>query len=103
ALMLKTVIHDWYDEEAAAILANCRKALGPGGVVLLVERIAPELAGEDPDDLEVIRTDMLMLTAAGGQERTRRWVETLFSKAGMKLQSVTMTASAFAVLEAVSV
>jgi hypothetical protein len=98
AYSLKMIIHDWDDEKSLAILGNCRKAMAPGAVVLVMEKIAPELAG--PADYATIRGDMLMLTAAGGRERTRGEYEALFSQAGLALTGITSTASGFSVLEA---
>ena len=38
AYLLKWIIHDWQDAEAAAILANCRRAMARDARVLVVER-----------------------------------------------------------------
>ena len=37
AYLMKSVIHDWDDERACRILANCRRAVPDDGVLLLVE------------------------------------------------------------------
>ena len=100
AYTMKMIIHDWQDEEAVLILRNCRKALGPGGLVLVMEHIAPDLAGEASGDYVTIRGDIVMLTAAGGMERTRGQFEALLDRAGLKLQRIVPTASGFAILEA---
>jgi hypothetical protein len=100
--MLKMIIHDWPDEEAVAILANCRKAAGAKGRVLVMERIAPELASTDADAQVPIRQDIIMLTAAGGLERTEAQYRTLFARAGLKLDAIVPTSSGFSVLEAAS-
>jgi hypothetical protein len=42
AYLLKWIVHDWQDDAAAKILANCRSAMAPGGGVLLVEIVMPE-------------------------------------------------------------
>ena len=34
---MKSIIHDWDDEQSRAILINCRKAVPSDGVLLLVE------------------------------------------------------------------
>ncbi len=41
AYLLKSVIHDWDDEQSIAILVNCRKAMAAGAKLLLVERVMP--------------------------------------------------------------
>ncbi len=103
AYMLKSIIHDWDDDEAVHILANCAAAAGAGGRVLVIDRIAPELAGDDPVDVVTFQGDMMMLTANGGMERTLAEFEALYARAGLALQSVTQTASGFAVMETTAV
>src|SRR5262249_26345909 len=66
ACILKSVIHDWDDQQAAAILRNCRGAVGPGGRVLLAEMVIPP--GNDPHVGKLL--DLEMLVMAGGRERT---------------------------------
>ena len=99
AYTLKMIIHDWDDDEALRILTNCRLAAGAEGRVLVMEQIAPELAGDDADGVIAFRADMLMLTAAGGLERTLSEYEALYARAGLRLESVTRTASSFSVME----
>ena len=99
AYMLKSIIHDWDDAEAVSILRNCATAAGTKGRVLVMDRLAPELAGEDPADLTTFRSDMIMLTANGGLERTLADFEALYAQAGLTLVGVTRTASGFAVME----
>ncbi len=103
AYMLKSIIHDWDDAEAVQILRNCAAAAGAEGRVLVIDRIAPELAGEDPTDLVTFQGDMMMLTANGGMERTLAEFEALYARAGLALRSVTQTASGFAVMETTAV
>ena len=102
AYMLKMIIHDWDDEHAVPILANCAKAAGADGVVLVMERIAPERVGQDPADQITIRGDLIMLTAAGGLERTEAEYRALFAKSGLKIRTITPTASGFAIMETVA-
>jgi orsellinic acid C2-O-methyltransferase len=63
AYLLKGVIHDWPDKDAARILRNTRRAIRPGGSLLLIEGIADSTARP----VGVI--DLLMLVV-GGRERT---------------------------------
>ena len=66
AYVLKAIIHDWEDEEAVAILHTCRAAIVPGGSLLLVER----LLGPPNECPEAKLSDLNMLVAPGGRERT---------------------------------
>jgi len=102
AYMLKSIIHDWDDDEAVRILGNCAAAAGAEGRVLVMDRLAPELAGEDPADVTTIRSDLMMLTANGGLERTLAEFEALYAAAGLRLESVTRTASGFAVMQTIA-
>jgi hypothetical protein len=100
AYMLKMIIHDWDDDHALPILSNCARAAGRDGLVLVMERIAPERVGEDPADNITIRGDIIMLTAAGGLERTEAEYRTLLGKAGLRIRRIVPTASGFAIIEA---
>jgi hypothetical protein len=44
AYLLSRVLHDWNDADAGRILASCRRAMGPGSRLLIVEAILPERA-----------------------------------------------------------
>lgn len=39
AYVLSHIIHDWTDEQCATILGNCRRAIKPGGRLLIVEMV----------------------------------------------------------------
>jgi hypothetical protein len=99
AYLMKYIIHDWNDEQAAGILGNCRAAMAPGGRVLVVEHVIQ--SGNAPDWAKLLDINMLVLP--GGQERTRAEFGELFKRAGLRLARVHPTASALFVLEAVAV
>jgi hypothetical protein len=90
AYLLSRVLHDWNDEDAGRILANCRTAMPPGARLLVVEAILPERAGDAP---EVIRMDLHMLILLGAQERTEAEFRRLLGDAGFTVQRVVRTAS----------
>lgn len=97
--LMKSVIHDWDDEQARAILMNCRKAVPRGGVLLLVEFA---LAGENLPSLGKV-VDLIMLVLTGGRERTVDEYRDLLDSAGFRLNKVVPTAAEFAVIEAIPV
>lgn len=99
AYLLKSIIHDWYDDDAVRILQACRRAAGERAVVLVMDRIVPETVKPDAEDYGIIRSDMLMLTAAGGKERTEAEFRGIFGRAGLKLERIVPTASGFSILE----
>jgi hypothetical protein len=96
AYLLKSIIHDWEDEEAIAILRTVRQQDAP---VLLVERVvAPP--NEEP---ETKFSDLNMLVGPGGRERTPDEFVALFAAAGYALGADVPTESGLHVLEAAPV
>jgi hypothetical protein len=79
--ILKSILHDWPDEEAAAILRNIRGAIPIRTKLLIVDLIVMEKGM----DLEPFYMDLLMLTVFGGKERTVPQFETLLAETGFKL------------------
>ncbi|TDP90590.1 methyltransferase [Labedaea rhizosphaerae] len=79
--LLKNILHDWDDERAALILANCRRAVPDGGRVLLVESVLPaRVDPAGPPDAYLM--DINMLVNFGGRERTEAEFHALLSAAG---------------------
>ncbi len=77
AYLLRAVLHDWEDAEAAAILRTCRRAMGPDARLLVLEWV---LAG--PNEGRAAKfSDLNMLVSPGGQERTREEYAALFEAA----------------------
>jgi alkyl hydroperoxide reductase subunit AhpC/ubiquinone/menaquinone biosynthesis C-methylase UbiE len=97
AYMLSHVIHDWSEEQCLTILGHCRRAMNPGGRLLLIEMVLP--TGNAPHPGKVL--DMMMLVGPGGQERTEQEYGKLLEKAGFRLTRVVPTESAVSVIEAV--
>jgi len=96
--VMKSIIHDWDEPRAIAILKNCASAMrGPSGRVILIEMVVAP--GNDPNPGKWI--DIEMLAMAGGRERTEAEYEELFAKAGLRLSRVVRAPSPFGVIEAV--
>ena len=95
--VLQSIIHDWEDEPATAILRNCRRGLDRDGRLLLVERVL-----EPPNEgAEGKFSDLNMLVSPGGRERTRDEYAALLAGAGFRLEAVHPTAAGVEVVEAV--
>ena len=94
AYVMRHIIHDWEDEEAIAILRSCRRAMRESAKLLLVERtVAP------PNELPGKFSDLNMLVAPGGRERTGDEYSALFEKSGFELIRL-LPAGNFNVIEA---
>jgi ubiquinone/menaquinone biosynthesis C-methylase UbiE len=95
-LVLSSIIHNWPDEQALTILRNCRRAINPGGRLLLAELLIPP--GDEPHFAK--QTDLVMLVAPGGIERTEGEHRELLAAAKFRLKRVIQTRSLMSVLEA---
>lgn len=86
--ILKSVIHDWDDEQSIAILKNCRNAISSNGKLLLVERVMPTRMEGSRSNQRMAMLDTHMLVMPGGRERTETEYRTLFAEARFKLTRV---------------
>ncbi|MER7521185.1 methyltransferase [Streptomyces sp. NPDC126499] len=107
--LLKSVLHDWSDDQAVTILGHCREVLPPGGRVLIVEPVLPEVVGTGAaahaaDGGITYLSDLNMLVNLGGRERTRKDFEAVCHRAGLSVVTVTPLAEAapFSLIETVS-
>jgi len=100
ALVLKSVIHDWDDEQSSKILDNCHRALPKSGRLLLVERLIPEIPKTNPDHCSIALSDLQMLVLGGGAcERTEGEFRELLSKSRFRMARV-QPAGRYNVIEA---
>jgi hypothetical protein len=96
--LLKGLLQQWADVEARAILENCRSAMPPAAKLLIIERLMPERAADDP---AAIMLDLHMMTITGGRARSLAEFEALLSQAGLKRSKSTPTRSGLTIIEAV--
>lgn len=82
--LMSRLLHDFPDEKAAVLLRNCRRAMGPGGVLLLREGVLPE--GPVPPNRAQV--DLMMMVMNGGRERTEAEWRRLLAEAGFSLVRV---------------
>jgi hypothetical protein len=98
---LKLILHDWDDERAAAILRNCRRAMGERGTLLILDTVVPPgVAGASGEFVQALRRDVNMMAWTGGRERTAEQLGALLAAAGFRLARVLPTASILGVVEA---
>ncbi|MEU6000273.1 methyltransferase [Streptomyces sp. NPDC047197] len=99
--LLKSIVHDWSDDQAVTILSHCREVLPPAGCVLIVEPVLPEVVDGASAGLTYL-TDLNMMVNVGGRERTRADFEDVCRRAGLSLTSVTplVRAEPFCLIEA---
>jgi predicted O-methyltransferase YrrM len=94
--LLKYILHDWDDATCVRILANCRKALRPGGRVAVVELL---LGGDGEAPMAPVM-DLNMMVMLTGRERTIDEYRALFATAGFGEVTVTRTNTPMVILTA---
>jgi len=94
--VMSRVLHDWPDDKAALLLANCRKAISDDGILLIRDSVLPE--GDAASQAKQI--DLTMLIMTGGMERSEDEWRSLLLPAGFNLGNITRTTSPFDLIEA---
>lgn len=97
--LLKSILHDWRDDHAVAILQRCRDAIADDGKLLVVERLIRP--GNEPDPVKFM--DLNMLVMLGGRERSADDFRALFSDAGFRLTRIVPTETEISIIEGVPV
>ena len=90
-------IHNWDEASCVRILEHCRRAMKPGGRLLIVEAVVRP--GDEPDPAKIL--DLAMLLIPGGQERSQEEYRALLEKAGFRLTRVVPTRTSASLIEAV--
>jgi hypothetical protein len=92
--VLSRILHDWADDKAAIILANCRKAIKEDGTLLIRDNVLTD------HDLHGSQIDLTMMIMTGGEERTESEWKSLLSSAGFSLTKVHKKDGQFDLVEA---
>jgi hypothetical protein len=95
--LMKSILHDWNDEDALRILARVREAMPETSKLLVIEPVIGE--NNKPEFGKM--TDILMLAAVGGKERTWSEWEELLTSAGFRIRKIHGTVSPQSLIEAV--
>jgi hypothetical protein len=99
AYLLKHVIHDWNDEQATAILKNCRAAMPANGKLLIVEGVYPARIEQSLEGRGAAANDVNMLVCTGGRQRSEAEFRNLFAASGFRLTRVVRTMAPVCVIE----
>jgi SAM-dependent methyltransferase len=90
--LMKSVLQDWPDREATAILRCCAEAARPAGRVVV-------LGGVSPDEDKVPSPELLMLVLVGGRNRSLAEFRELARAAGLDVQAAGRQPSGRPVIE----
>jgi hypothetical protein len=78
--LLKSVLGDWPDAEATAILRRCAEAARPAGRVVVLSGVSPD-AGGGPSPA------LLMMVLVGGKDRSLAEFREIACMAGLEVQA----------------
>ena len=99
-LLLKSILHNWSDEQALMILQRCREAMKPGARLVLVERLLPSGDASNASDAAALRSDLNMLVSLPGRERSEAQYRQLLQAAGFTWTATHPTPPEFYLVEA---
>lgn len=82
--VLKRILHDWNDIQAAEILRNIAAAMTQATSLYIIDSIVDQCT----DQQMIASIDLLLMTIFGGKERTLSEWELLCSQAGLKIEKI---------------
>jgi SAM-dependent methyltransferase len=97
--VLKSFINNWEDDDAVKVLNNCRRAMNPGGKLIVIEPVL--LPANEPDYGKLM--DLQLLVLQKSRERTKEDFENLLRLSGFSMRSIFRTESEFSIIEAIPV
>jgi hypothetical protein len=95
--LMKSVLHDWSDDDAVQILKTCTSRMRPEDRLLIAEHVIHP--GSVPQFGKIL--DLMMMVNLGGKERTRAQYQTLVAQAGLRIAAEYPTVAEMTILEAV--
>ncbi|KAJ8452951.1 hypothetical protein Cgig2_014714 [Carnegiea gigantea] len=102
AVFLKSVLHDWGDEECIQILNKCKESITKekAGKVIIVEAVIEEKTEDKLENVRLMLDMVMMAHTTNGKERTLKEWSHLLHKAGFNHFSVTPTQGFQSIIEA---
>jgi precorrin-6B methylase 2 len=87
--LLKAVLHGYSDDAAVGVLKNCHAVIPPHGRLLVIECVLPEVCNRVDNELErFVMSDLNMLAATGGKERTAGEWKELLGRSGFEVRRI---------------
>lgn len=96
---MKSILHDWSDDDAVRILTSCRKSMKQNSRLLVADMVVK--SNNKPHFAKVM--DNAMLVLFGGKERTKEEFSNIFERAGFKLNRLIPTISPYSLVEGIPV
>ena len=94
---MKSILHDWSDEDAVKILSVCRQVMKENARLLVADLVL-----NADNKVQFARMmDNAMQVLFGGKERTKEEFMAIFEKAGFKLHRIIPTISPYSLVEGI--
>ena len=91
ACMLRLVLHDWTDQDAARILVRCREAMTEGAHLIVIDHLLPERADSSPEARGALMADLHMYVLFGAKERTEAEMRKMLEVARFEVERIALT------------
>ncbi|XP_043690292.1 trans-resveratrol di-O-methyltransferase-like [Telopea speciosissima] len=95
AVLLKSILHDWNDEQCIKILKGSKEAISRGdmegnsGKVIIIDMVVEDKKVDHKSTETQLFCDILMMTVNNGKERTEKEWEKLFLESGFSHYKIT--------------
>ncbi|XP_055809329.1 trans-resveratrol di-O-methyltransferase-like [Solanum dulcamara] len=99
AVLLKSILHDWNDEECVKILKNCKEAITGSGKVIIIDMVMENPELDDKSVQAQLFIDMLVMVFLGSKERNKEEWEKLFLDSGFTCYKIILTLGLRSVIE----
>nr|ARS23166.1 COMT4 [Plagiochasma appendiculatum] len=99
-ILLKSILHNWDDEQCIKILHNCRKSLPESGKVIIIEEVLLPPSNTSCKSRVAHKMNVSMLATCDGKERYAEDWSNLISSAGFQRhRMITLPNSFFDIIE----
>ncbi|RZC84734.1 hypothetical protein C5167_047519 [Papaver somniferum] len=99
AIFMKSILHEWNDEECIQILKRCKEAIPKGGKVIIAD-VVIDMDSTHPYSKSRLAMDLAMMLHTGGKERTEEDWKKLIDAAGFASCKITKLSALQSVIEA---
>jgi len=94
--ILKSILHDWEDNDCVRILKNIHSAINENGKLLVVEFI---IENNNKPSISKMSDIQMLVSTKGGRERTVQEFKEIFTEAGFNIRRVINTVAPFCIIE----
>jgi SAM-dependent methyltransferase len=99
-VLLKSILHDWDDDDALRILRQCHGAMHASARLAVIERLLPQRLAALPAHRAMVRSDLNMLVGPGGLERSLAAYRDLLARSDLRVTRVSALTDHYSVVEA---